>query len=250
MGFLLDKLKPKKEIANLQNADTNSTFVRPFALLQEEQLDKFVRGLLEGTDSLYDKVYKKTGNKSLTNEVKGSTIHSPRYKAVKGFEEYTDLAAFEALLCGMFPWDNDMPGSSLEYGQGTFFAENGFVVKYFKEKPLYERNHSKDQNGNFYREVGIIQFFYQSPIGNFIIKQNHLNNRIFELYISESISETLLEKLSKALQISLDIIEPKSIENNFHERYKVKIDTPSTNIKFQEQINSLLLNIDDSRSEI
>lgn len=70
------------------------------------------------------------------------------------------------------------------------------------------------------------------------------------MYISENISEMLLEKLSKALQISLDIVEPKSIEKDFHERYKVKIDTPSPNIKLQEQIDSLPLNIDDSRSEI
>lgn len=168
---------------------------------------------------------------------------------VKGFEEYAYLGSFEALLCEMFPTPTDLPCSELEYGQGEFFNEQGFVVQYFKEEPLYERSYSKKQDGRYFKSAGIIQILYQSPIGNFVIKQNQLNNRIFEIYVSEDISEMLLEKLSKALEIALDI-KSESIERNFRERYKVRGDSTSPNIELQKPKDALLArDIEDSRDE-
>lgn len=159
MGFLLNKFKAQKETSVSKDFDIDTDAFKPFALLQEEQVDRFIRGLFEGSDAVYDKAYEKTGNKSLTSKVKGSSVNKPMYKIIKGFDEYTYLAAFEALLCGIFGWNENIPGSSLEYGQGTFFNENGFVVRYFKERPLYERSYSKDQDGNYIEEAGISQFY-------------------------------------------------------------------------------------------
>lgn len=140
MGFL-DKLKPKKEIAEMENFDTDSLFLKPFAILQEKQLDNFVHGLFEGCHSLYDKVYEKTGKRKFAKMIGGEGSY--KYKVVEGFEEYTYLAAFEALLGGTFGWGNKMPSDYIEYGQGKFFDENGFSVSYSKEQPLYDRKYSK-----------------------------------------------------------------------------------------------------------
>lgn len=240
MGFLLDRINQKKEITNLQDFDTDSSFFKPFAILQEEQLDKFVRGLLKENDSLYDQVYEKTGEKSLIKNIKGSNM----YKAKKGFEGYTYLAAFEALLAGMFGWGNKRPCDFLDYGQGEFFDENGFTVRYFKEKPLYERMHSRGKDGKYFREAGIAQILYQSPIGNFIIKQNQVNDKIFEVYASEDMSEMLYKVLTKALEIALEM-ESQSIEKNFSERYRVKIDNTRTAIALQEKTDTITPGIED-----
>ena len=242
MKFLSDKFKPKKEIAREGDFYIDPSLFKPFALLQETQLDDFVRGLLKGNDSLYDKAYEQTGNKSFTERPKG---RSNIYKTIEGFEEYTYLAAFEALLCGMFPCPSKSPCAYSEYGQGKFFDENGFVVKYLKEKPLYERNDSRDIYGDYLTQAGIVQILYQSPIGNFVIKQNQVNSKIFEIYVSEDISELLLGKLSKALEISLDIKE-----NDFRQRYRVELDTTSPNIGLQKPIDTNTLSIEDSRSEV
>lgn len=244
MGFL-DKLKPKKEIAKTEDFDTDSLFLKPFAILQEKQLDNFVHGLLEGCHSLYDKAYEKTGDRRFTTSVKGSTM----YKVKKGFEEYTYLAAFEALLGGMYPLGNSIPCSILDYGQGKFFDENGFTVRYSKEEPLYERTHSKGSDGNYFTEAGITQILYQSPIGSFVINQNQVNNKIFEIYASEDISEMLYKRLTRALEIALEM-EPQSIAKNFRERYRVKVDNAIQNDALQETTDRVTPSIEDTRSEI
>lgn len=102
-------------------------------------------------------------------------------------------------------------------------------------------------DGKYMREAGIIQILYQSPIGNFVIKQNQVNNKIFEIYASEDMSEMLYKKLTKALEIALEM-ESQSIEKNFRERYKVKIDNPSPNTALPPKIDMIETTIEDSRS--
>lgn len=240
MGFLFDKLKPKKEIAKLENFDASTICYRPFALLQEAQLEAFVRGSLKGFDSLYDTLYKKTGNSSLTETPKGNM-----YKTKKGFKEYTYLAALESLLCGMFGWGNDIPCSYLDYGQGKFFDERGFIVSYSKTEPLYERTNSRSKDGSYYTEAGIIQVSYQSPIGNFVINQNQVNNRIFEVYVSEDMSEMLLNRLTSALEISLEL-KSGSVRDDFNKKYRVTIDNPNPNVALQRESDTMVPSVNET----
>ena len=122
----------------------------------------------------------------------------------------------------MFPDGNDVPCEYEDYGQGIFFNERGFIVKYFKEKFLYEKSSLK-QNPYHNRRAGITQILYQSPMGSFVIAQDQVNNKIFKIYVSEDMKPRLFDILSRALEISLDL-EPKSLEINFREKYKVSVD--------------------------
>lgn len=239
MGFLSNKLIRKKEIAKTNGLDVDLALFEPFTLLQEEQLDTFTHELTRESDSFWDRVYEKTGNKSLIN----CTASTFPYKMKRGFDEYTYLAALEALLCGMFPCEDSMPCSLLEYGQVKFFDKDGFVVECLKSLPKYERNYSRCQDGSYSLDAGIIQILYRSPIGNFIIKQNQLNNRIFELYVSKDISEMLLDRCTEALEKALDI-KPKSMAESFREKYKTEIGSPSPSINLQGQLGTPIQSIE------
>lgn len=68
---LLDKFKPKKEIAKFEGLDTDSPFYKPFTLLQGEQLNNFSRGLLKAFEEYNDvchKAYEKFDDASLTKK--------------------------------------------------------------------------------------------------------------------------------------------------------------------------------------
>ncbi len=59
----------------------------------------------------------------------------------------------------------------------------------------------------------------------------------------------LMDKLNKALEISLDIKVESKEKEDFHERYKVSID--NTSPELQEPIHTMpIKDIEDSRSEI
>lgn len=201
---LLDKLNiRKKELPSFGNLD--KVFL-PFAILQDDQTKSFFSNLTYCDDSLMDKVYEETGGRRFVSfkAIKG-THKRKTIEKIKKYPDATYMASFEALDMELYGFNEDLPAEHLEFGQGEFFNEDGFIIQYIKEEPLYNRKYLTTK-----KSTGILQLLYQSPLGSFVMQQNQINNKIFEIYISEGISEKLLQTLSIALEKSLEL-EPESI---------------------------------------
>ena len=128
------------------------------------------------------------------------------YKSAIDFKEYTYLAGLEALFSGIYYYKKNA-FEFLDYGEGTLFDEKKCSVIYLKEKSQFDK-HSIQGNKNY--TDYIIQFFYKSPLGDFLIKQNSVNDKIYEVYTSEDISETLYNRLVNALEKTLNVNLSKS----------------------------------------
>lgn len=240
---ILDKIK--KEEPSLSNLDSKQNIFKRFAVLQDKQIEDFIRNVIRSSssyESLIDKAYKNTGKKALTQKIKGTHM----YEIVKKIKKYPDaahIAGFEALLRALWPISGNLPGEELEFGQGEFFNEEGFVIKYHKEEPLYKRK-------GRYGVEGIIQVLYQAPIGSFIIEQNKINDKIFEIYVSETISKELLQELNIALAKTLEL-EIGSREEQFRRELNVKVEHPSLDRRQQKEVKSNIVpGIGDSQGGI
>ena len=237
---ILDKVR--KEDPSLSSLDSKQNFFKRFAVLQDKQIEDFIRNVIRSSssyESLIDKAYKNTGKKALTQKSKGNHM----YEIVKKIKKYPDaahIASFEALLIALWPISGTLPGEELKFGEGEFFNEEGFVIKYHKEEPLYKR---KDRYG----VEGIIQVLYQAPIGSFIIEQNKINDKIFEIYVSENISKELLQELNIALAKTLEL-ELESREQQYRRELNVKVGNPSLPRRQQKDVKSdILPGIEDSQ---
>ena len=222
MGFL-EKIIRKVSLQGNQTGEKEEV-LKPFAILQDDQLFWFIHALLDGCNSLYEKAYKKTGESRFTKRYK----QSQTFKKIKGLDVDTYLAALEALMLGTTGFGYDTI-KGLEYGQDKFFDENGYLVRYIKEEPLYEKKNSRNAYGNYSMLAGIVQISYQSPIGSFLIKQNEINDKLFEIYASEDISETLYKRLAKALEIALEM-KPQEIESKCSGKYNIQIGKNSDDV--------------------
>ena len=196
-SLLKNNKEDNKQIIPDNSVTEQQTILKPFAVLQQNQIEEFARGLLANCYSLYDLVYAKTGVKSFT----ARTDKALRYKSAIDLKEYTYLAGLEALLSGIYYYKK-IAFEFLDYGEGTIFDEKQCSVRYLKEQSPFKKQSAQ---GNKNRENYTIQFFYESPLGNFLIKQNSVNNKIYEVYTSEDISETLYNRLVTALEKSLDV---------------------------------------------
>ena len=225
---ILDKIK--KEDPSLSNLDSKQNIFKRFAVLQDKQTEDFIRNLLcspSSYKSLMDKAYKNTGKKALTQKIKGTHM----YEIVKKIKKYPDvahIASFEALLRALWPIACTLPGEELEFGQGEFFNEEGFVIKYHKEEPLYKRK-------GRYGVEGIIQVLYQAPIGSFIVEQNKINDKIFEIYVSENISKELLQELNIALAKTLEL-ELESKGKQYRRELEFQVENSSLVGRQQEEV--------------
>ena len=190
----------------------------PIAILQTKQLEDFSYGLLNGLDSLDNKVFAKTGSYGFTNKLENTKLRKSKKNI--GVDLY--LIALEALHVSI----NGMGGIKtlelLKFGNDIFFNEGGYRVGYEKVLPLYERNGSKDSQGKFKLSEGIVQIYYLSPIGSFVIKQNQLNNQLFEIYFSNVMSKKLYKRLTKALEIALNL-KQYTLENNSIDKYNIHL---------------------------
>ena len=222
MGFL-EKIIRKVSLQGNQTAE-KEVVLKPFAILQDDQLFWFVHSLLDGCDSLYDEANKKTGESRFTKRYKQSQM----FKRIKGLEVDTYLAALEALKLGTTGFGYDTI-KGLEYGEDKFFDEEGYLVRYIKKEPFYEKKNSRNAYGDYSTLAGIVQISYQSPIGSFLIKQNEINDKLFEIYASEDISETLYKRLAKALEIALEM-KPQEIERKCSGKYNIQINKSSDNV--------------------
>ncbi len=251
---ILDKIK--KEEHSLSNLDSKQNIFKQLAILENEQTKDFICNLLRSPSSyeLIDKAYENTGKKILVQKNKGTHM----YEIVKEIKKYPDAAhigSFEALLRALWPGSAIFPaGEELELGQGEFFNEEGFVIKYLKEEPLYKRKRR-------YGFEGIIQVLYQSPIGSFMIRQYRINDKIFEISVSPNISKKLLREITTALEKTLDLepgslektldLEPESREKQFRRELNVKVEHPSLDERQQEKVKSdMLPGIENSQGGI
>lgn len=193
------KNKNEEQLTRLNNEEQNEEFLKPFAVLQQKQIEEFSRGLLANCYSLYDLVYDKTGVKSFT----ARTDEALRYKSAIDLKEYTYLAGLEALFSGIYYYRKHA-FEFLEYGEGTLFDEKNCSVRYLKEQAPFKKQSVEDNkhrtNNNY-----TIQFFYESPLGNFLIKQNQINNDIYEIYIANSISDELYTRLINSIENVLGV---------------------------------------------
>ena len=237
--------KIRKEEPSLSNLDSKQNFFKRFAVLQDKQIEDFIRNVIRSSssyESLIDKAYKNTGKKALTQKIKGTHM----YEIVKKIRKDPDaahIASFEALLRALWPIADTLPGEELEFGQGEFFNEEGFVIKYHKEEPLYKRK-------GRYGVEGIIQVLYQAPIGSFIVEQNKINDKIFEIYVSENISKELLQELNIALAKTLEL-ELESKGKQYRRELNVKVGNPSLARRQQEEEKrDILPGIEDSQGGI
>ena len=206
---------------NKDNNEGENIVYKPFAILDPTQLKEFTHGLLYGCNNLYDYAYRKTGDARFTIKVDGEYLYK-RNKKVK-VDPY--LVALEAMLLGMFGFGQETL-DLLDFGQETFFNEEGCSVKVIKNTPQYERTFSRTNTGDYCLYGGIIQIQYNSPLGSFVINQNQVNNQIYEIYTSEDISETLYKRINKALEIALGI-KPRAIEQSDND----KVALQSGNVK-------------------
>lgn len=224
---ILDKIK--KEEPSLSNLDSQQNSFIHHAILQDKQIEDFVRNLTAGPSSyksLINTAYEKTGKKALTQQIKGTRMYGI-VKKIKKDPDVAHIASFEALLKALYPCPADFPGEDLKLGEGKIFDEEKFVIKYFKEEPLKRRGR--------WGVEGIIQVLYQSPIGGFVIRQHRINDKIFEISVSPNISKKLLQEINTALEKTLDL-EPESMEKQFRRELEFQVENSSLVGRQQEEV--------------
>ena len=229
MNLLLNKTNILKLLK--RNAKVEEINYAPFAILTGQQLDGFLRHMLYDSEPLSKIVREKTGNGNFATHDWGNEI----YKRKKLKEIDVQSAALESMMVHLSGWGGIETLKMLNWGEHTFFREAGYEAKYIKVKPLYERNHmSRNIDGNISESEGIIQATYISPEGSFMINQNQVNKELFEVYVSEDISQELYQKLVRSLEFTLNL-KANSITSEKKEE-TTKIDT-------REEISKRLISI-------
>ncbi len=188
------------------NIDVSHNDYVPIAILDTFQMGNFVR------ESLLDELppdYKYRNLVNCTNNENG-----PIYKSEPGIDlSIASLAALNYGISGNGGTETTL--WTLHYGRFTFFDESGYFVEYEKERPLYERKFDNTQ-------TGIIRIDYRSPLGNFVINQNQINSKLFEIYFSKDMSKALYDRLAKGLGKALEFKE-NVVDNIFIGEGKVNL---------------------------
>ena len=180
----------------------NSSFVADsnymvFALLNSEQMWYFVRCFSHMPDSFWKYVHEKTGSHHLVCEVGDGSLKKPKYKRIKCLDVEVYLAAWDALDTTINGWPTiEQSIGLLDIGESTVFNEENCIVKYVKEKLLFEHS-------SWYAAGGVISVLYKTPLGSVIINQNKINNSIFEIYVSNDVSDAIYNRLVYALEEAL-----------------------------------------------
>ena len=117
-SLLKNNKEDNKQIIPDNSVTEQQTILKPFAVLQQNQIEEFARGLLANCYSLYDLVYAKTGVKSFT----ARTDKALRYKSAIDLKEYTYLAGLEALLSGIYYYKKNA-FEFLDYCEVNIFDE-------------------------------------------------------------------------------------------------------------------------------
>ncbi len=191
---LLDKLKrflsPQERLEapesnqnnpNNQNMYEQLGILNPFTVLADTQFNYFIRALSKST---------------LLNNAEREAFEELWYAACRNL---------------------DGEGNSifnLKKGCFEIFKKDDVVVKYEKKKAEV-KNKWLDSELD-----GRANFVYLSKAGNFIIHQDDRNNKVFMVYVSENISDRLLDALSEA---ELEALDLELIPESNHARKRVGI---------------------------
>lgn len=185
-----------------QNMYDQLGIITPFTVLADKQFNSFIRTL---------------GNSKLLNNAEQGAFH-----------ELWDAACVDMDGYGNNIWN-------LMEGCFEIYNKDDVIVKYEKKKAEVKPKYSISADD------GRANFVYLSKEGNFVIHQDDRNNKVFLVYVSEDISDRLLNALSEAELEALELSQesnqarnrvgiPKSLNNaiidknskqTIQERYRV-----------------------------
>ena len=177
---LLDKIKrilsPQERLEAPESNQNESNMydqlgiLNPFTVLADTQFNSFIRALYKST---------------LLNDVERNAFEELWYAACMALDGYENSI-----------WN-------LKKGCFEIYNKDDVIVKYEKKKAEVEHIYTIPEVD------GSANFVYQSKDGNFIIHQDDRNNKVFMVYVSENISDRLLDALSEAELEALQL-SPKS----------------------------------------
>ena len=217
-----NKQIPDKTKKYPQPAGGQGPVYHEFELLTLNKMQDFFENLLvtgkkgDIFNEIMNSVYMKYGDKSLlTDRIQGIKTY---YMKAGIDEKYTYMAAFEALLTSMREtYDYATIGRYLPIGENYIFNQNNYKIMYQKLKSDIDREYE----GVYKDSEGILTLTYSSPEGCFQIRQQKICNTIYELWISEDMSEELkklfVTAYAKTLKFSVSELK-KRLLNNSQER--------------------------------
>ena len=111
----------------------------------------------------------------------------------------------------------------LEYGEKVLFNEGNYNAKIVKERTIYP---SIDPRRMCPKDIaqGIVQIVYDSPEGSLIIQQRATNPTIFNVYISDDMSDRLKDRIYSAAAIGVGL-ELESFLQGLNRRIQRMVDT-------------------------
>ncbi len=213
-----------RDFRNTQILDKTKKYPQPaggqgpvyyeFEFLTLDKMQDFFQNLLvtgkkgDIFDDIMNSVYMKYEDKSLlTDRIQGIKT----YYMKEGIDEkYTYMAAFEALFISMSEqYDYATIGRYLPIGEKYIFNQNNYKIMYQKLKSDIDREYESAYKDS----EGILTLTYSSPEGCFQIRQQEICNTIYELWISEDMSEELkklfVTAYAKTLKISVQKLQER-----------------------------------------
>ena len=151
--------KEEKDIKSNNDFYGGIGIIKPFTVLAGSQFNSFIGELA-------------INKKGILNDAEN-----------KAFKELWDAACIDIDGFGNDIWN-------LKYGRFEIYKKEDITLKFEKRKSNVKDDHTI--------EVGRANFVYLSKEGNFIINQNDRNEKVFLVYVSNNISDRLLEALSEA----------------------------------------------------